>query len=129
MTRTLTWSFSRRVKGQKISKSLPATRVDPNAIADEIGVDPLRYFVPRATIAGPYDPAALVGRTVVYLANLKAAKIRGVLSQGMILAAGDTDVLALAALDKEVPLGTKGSMSLGPDHPRRCRRDLVVALQ
>src|SRR5262245_2449240 len=35
------------VKGQKISKSLPATRVDPNAIAEELGVDPLRYFVLR----------------------------------------------------------------------------------
>src|SRR6185295_6062248 len=35
------------VKGQKISKSLPATRVDPNAIAAELGVDPLRYFVLR----------------------------------------------------------------------------------
>src|SRR5262245_29384205 len=35
------------VKGQKISKSLPATRVDPNAIADDLGVDPVRYFVLR----------------------------------------------------------------------------------
>src|SRR2546423_460367 len=58
-------------------------------------------------IAGPYEPAALVGRTVVYLANLKPAKIRGVLSQGMILAAGDAEVLALAALDRDVPPGTK----------------------
>src|SRR6185312_2570205 len=35
------------VKGQKISKSMPATRVDPTAIAAELGVDPLRYFVLR----------------------------------------------------------------------------------
>ena len=35
------------VKGQKISKSIPATRVDPNLIADDLGVDPLRYFVLR----------------------------------------------------------------------------------
>jgi methionyl-tRNA synthetase len=35
------------VRGQKISKSVPATRVDPNAIAAELGVDPLRYFVLR----------------------------------------------------------------------------------
>jgi methionyl-tRNA synthetase len=58
-------------------------------------------------IAGAYTPEAMVGRTVVYLANLKPAKIRGVLSQGMILAAGDADVLALSALDKDVPPGTK----------------------
>src|SRR6185503_6292373 len=35
------------VKGQKIAKSIQATRVDPNLIADDLGVDPLRYFVLR----------------------------------------------------------------------------------
>jgi len=58
-------------------------------------------------IAGAYAPEALIGRTVVYLANLKPAKLRGVVSQGMILAAGDAEVLALSALDKDVPPGTK----------------------
>jgi len=58
-------------------------------------------------IAGAYAPEALIGRTVVYLANLKPAKLRGVVSQGMILAAGDAEVLALTALDKDVPPGTK----------------------
>ena len=46
------------VKGQKISKSIPATRVDPNAIVDELGgfVDPLRYFVLREyTLGGDGD--------------------------------------------------------------------------
>jgi methionyl-tRNA synthetase len=58
-------------------------------------------------IAAAYAPEAMVGKTVVYLANLKPAKIRGVLSQGMILAAGDAEVLAMSALDKDVPPGTK----------------------
>ncbi len=58
-------------------------------------------------IAGVYSPEQIIGRTVVYLANLAPAKIRGVLSQGMILAAGDADVLALAAFDRDVPAGTK----------------------
>jgi methionyl-tRNA synthetase len=57
-------------------------------------------------IAAAYAPEGLVGKTVIYLANLKPAKIRGVLSQGMILAAGDHDVLALSALDRDVPPGT-----------------------
>lgn len=35
------------VKGQKMAKGIPATRVDPNAIGMEIGYDPLRYFVLR----------------------------------------------------------------------------------
>jgi methionyl-tRNA synthetase len=57
-------------------------------------------------IAGAYAPSDLVGRTVLYLANLKPAKIRGVLSQGMILAA-DSKPLALAGFDREVPPGTR----------------------
>ncbi|HXI56783.1 MAG TPA: hypothetical protein VNO55_12030, partial [Polyangia bacterium] len=54
-----------------------------------------------------YSPEQMVGRTVIYLANLKPAKIRGVLSQGMILAAGDAEVLGLSALDRDVAPGTK----------------------
>ena len=40
------------VKGQKISKSMPATRVDPRLIASSIGADPLRYFVLREYTLG-----------------------------------------------------------------------------
>lgn len=58
-------------------------------------------------IAPTYSPEQMVGRTVIYLANLKPAKIRGVLSQGMILAAGDAEVLGLSALDRDVAPGTK----------------------
>jgi methionyl-tRNA synthetase len=57
-------------------------------------------------IAGAYKPEEVVGRTVLYLANLKPAKIRGVVSHGMILAAGSTP-LSLAGFDRDVPPGTQ----------------------
>jgi len=57
-------------------------------------------------VAGAYAPAELVGRTVLYLANLKPAKIRGVISQGMILAAG-SDPLSMCGFDRDVAPGTK----------------------
>jgi methionyl-tRNA synthetase len=60
-----------------------------------------------AGIAEAYKPDELVGKRVIFVANLKPATIRGVESQGMILAAGDKGVLALSALDREVPAGTK----------------------
>ena len=58
-------------------------------------------------IAAAYAPEAMVGKTVVLLANLKPAKVRGVLSQGMILAAGGSQVLALLTSDRDIPPGTK----------------------
>jgi methionine--tRNA ligase beta chain len=36
-----------------------------------------------------YDPASLVGKQVIIVANLEPRKIRGEISQGMILAASD----------------------------------------
>ncbi len=60
-----------------------------------------------AGIAETYAPDALLGKKVVFLANLAPRKIRGIESQGMILAAGEERVLALSALDKDVPSGTK----------------------
>jgi methionyl-tRNA synthetase len=60
-----------------------------------------------AGIALAYEPEALVGKQVILLANLKPTKIRGILSNGMILAAGAEQVLAVSALDREVPPGTK----------------------
>jgi len=58
-------------------------------------------------IAPTYTPETMVGRTVLYFANLAPRKIRGVESQGMILAAGDAEVLGLAGFDREVPPGTR----------------------
>jgi methionyl-tRNA synthetase len=60
-----------------------------------------------AGIAETYPPEAILGKRVIFLANLKPAKIGGVESQGMILAAGDEKVVALSALDQDVPPGTK----------------------
>jgi methionyl-tRNA synthetase len=60
-----------------------------------------------AGIAEAYDPNELIGRQVIFVSNLKPAKIRGIESQGMILAAGEKKVLALSALDRRVEPGTK----------------------
>ncbi len=60
-----------------------------------------------AGIAEAYQPEQLIGRRVIFLANLKPATIRGVTSQGMILAAGAERVVGLSALDRDVPPGTK----------------------
>jgi methionyl-tRNA synthetase len=60
-----------------------------------------------AGIADAYSPEELVGRRVIFVANLKPAKIRGVRSEGMILAAGGKKVEALSCLDRTVKPGTR----------------------
>ena len=65
---------------------------------------------PRQVVAGiglAYDPATLVGTRVVIVANLKPAKLMGLESQGMILAAGDAATLSLLRLERELPPGTE----------------------
>ena len=59
-------------------------------------------------IARYYTPDELIGKKVILLANLKPIKLRGELSQGMILAAADdSDNLALLTVDREIPTGSK----------------------
>ena len=61
-------------------------------------------------IAGSYRPEDLVGRQVVVIANLKPAKLRGIVSQGMILAAEDGQGgLALVGADRQLPAGARVS--------------------
>ena len=45
-----------------------------------------------AGIGKKYEPEALIGKTIVIVANLKPAKLMGIESQGMVLAAGDSEV-------------------------------------
>ena len=59
-----------------------------------------------AGIAQHYDPAALPGRTIVVVANLKPARIRGVESNGMLLAASSGDRLRLINVDGEIESGS-----------------------
>jgi methionine--tRNA ligase beta chain len=59
-----------------------------------------------AGIAEWYSPEELVGKQVPVLANLEPRKLRGVESQGMILAAGDKTAVLLHP-EKKVSNGAK----------------------
>lgn len=60
-----------------------------------------------AGIAKSYEPESLIGRKIVLLTNLEPAKIRGVVSNGMLLAATDPEGNAvLLQPDADVPAGS-----------------------
>lgn len=66
---------------------------------------------PRSIVAGiatVYKPEDLIGRKVCILANLQPRKLRGIPSDGMILAAsGEDDKPALATFVEDVPIGAR----------------------
>jgi len=59
-----------------------------------------------AGIAEKYAPEELIGKQVIIVANLKPAKLMGIVSNGMLIAAVDKSGPTLAALDKSVEPGT-----------------------
>jgi methionyl-tRNA synthetase len=60
-----------------------------------------------AGIAESYPPESLVGQTVVLVANLKPAKLMGVESNGMVLAASVDGRAVLCSFAGDVPTGAK----------------------
>lgn len=58
-------------------------------------------------IAEYYEPEDLVGQKVIVVANLKPVKLRGELSQGMILAGSSDGTLKLATVDQTLENGAK----------------------
>ncbi|QNU67187.1 methionine--tRNA ligase [Ruminiclostridium herbifermentans] len=58
-------------------------------------------------IAKYYTPEEMVGKTLILVANLKPAKLRGIESQGMILAASNDNGLSLVTIDKDMESGAR----------------------
>ena len=94
----------------RVGRVLSAVRVN--------GADKLLHLqveigeaVPRSIVAGiaaAYEPEKLIGRKVVIVANLQPRKLRGILSQGMIVAASlEGGAPVLAGFLEEVPPGAR----------------------
>jgi len=59
-----------------------------------------------AGIRGSYTKEALIGKQVVVVDNLDPALLRGVESQGMILAASDESGIAIISPERKIKLGS-----------------------
>ncbi len=94
----------------KIAKILRAERVpkaDRLLRMDITLGDEERQIV--AGIAEHYAPEDLVGKSIVVVANLKKAKLRGLESHGMLLAASGEGKVRLLTLDEDLPPGSSVS--------------------
>lgn len=86
--------------------------VEPHPDADKLYVIKLDVgdLGERQVVAGLkayYEPAELEGQTVAFVANLKPVKLRGVESQGMILAADHDGEVAVLNPQRPLPPGAK----------------------
>ena len=86
-----------------------AAQDHPNAdrllvLTVDIGQGTPRQLV--AGIRGSYEASALVGKQVVVVANLKPATLRGVESQGMVLAASDDSSIVLLSPERPIRAGS-----------------------
>jgi methionyl-tRNA synthetase len=92
----------------RVGKVLAAERVPKADKLLKLTID-LGEPSPRTVVSGiaeAYTPEALVGRSVILVANLKARKLRGIESRGMVLAAGEGGV-ALRLVDPgDLPPGS-----------------------
>ena len=91
----------------KVGQVLESERVEgaDKLLVSKIKIgDEVRQIV--SGIAKAYPPEEFVGKKVIVVTNLKPVKLRGVLSEGMILAAADGKDLSVLALDKDMPDGT-----------------------
>jgi methionyl-tRNA synthetase len=94
----------------KTAKVLTAERVPKSEKLLKLQVSLGEGTEQRQIVAGigkKYTPDDLIGKTIIIVANLKPAKLMGIESQGMVLAAGDSEVRGLATILEEVDPGTK----------------------
>jgi methionyl-tRNA synthetase len=87
------------VEAERVPKSKKLVRLKV-----DLGEAETRQLV--AGIAERYEPEALVGRRIVVVANLQPAKLMGVESRGMLLAASVDGDPFLLSVDGDVPPGT-----------------------
>ena len=84
---------------------------DPHPNADRLMVLRIRMGEEERTIVAGirafYQPSELAGKKIVVVANLAPATLRGVTSEGMLLAASLDNQLTLLVPDREIPSGAK----------------------
>ncbi len=62
-----------------------------------------------AGIKQQYAPGDLMNKKIVVVTNLEPATIKGIKSEGMLLAASSGDKISIITPDSEVPVGSKVS--------------------
>lgn len=92
----------------RVGRVVSAERVEKSDKLIKLKVDigaEVRQVV--AGIGKSYTPDELIDKTIVIVANLRPAKLMGIESQGMLLAAANAGGLAVVTFDRDIKQGSK----------------------
>ncbi len=93
----------------KVGKVLTAENIKGSnkllKLSVDIGEQSPRTLV--AGLAGIYKPDELIGKKIIVVTNMKPAKIFGVESNGMLLAAVNKDKVAILTVDSDIEVGSE----------------------
>lgn len=92
----------------RVAKVLEASRVEGSEKLLKLRLD-LGEMGERQVLSGigkQYEPEALMGRTIVIVANLEPRSMMGLESQGMLLAASDGETISILSPDKDIAPGS-----------------------
>jgi methionyl-tRNA synthetase len=91
----------------RVGEVLEATRVPGTDKLIEVKVDVGEVRTIITGLIPHYQPEELVGRRIIVLTNLEPRRVRGVDSNGMLLAAEWGGEIGLLTVDKDAPRGAK----------------------
>lgn len=98
----------------RVAKIISAERVEGSEkllkLQVDLGSEESGGLGERQILAGigkVYSPEDLEGMLIAVVANLEPRKIMGMESEGMVIASGNTEMLSLLFLDKEIEPGTR----------------------
>jgi methionyl-tRNA synthetase len=89
----------------KVGKVL---EVDDHPNADKLYVLKVDTGEERTIVAGiknSYSKEELIGKKIIVICNLEEKELRGVKSQGMLLASSDDKIVSVLTVDKDVKIG------------------------
>lgn len=94
----------------RVAKVMEVDRVEGSEKLLKLKVDLGAELGQRQILAGigkVYEPAGLIGKEIIIVANLESRMMMGLESQGMVLAAGSDSGPVILVPEKEVPPGSK----------------------
>ena len=93
--------------GKMLLRHYELAGMNSKACAIDIGISYANISYNYRRLDDVADEEALYGKKIIILANLEPRKLRGITSEGMLLAADDGDTVSILVPDKDISPGSR----------------------